>query len=93
MELNMAYLENDMSTHTHTSNTVTSKWDRGRRLLSVTKLAAGGAILAMSLVGLVLGFAGVRTSNSADAIVAVVGGVITFVFLLRTFHIYGRTKE
>jgi hypothetical protein len=90
----MAYLEHDMPTHTHTHTTpVTTKWDRGRRLLSVTKLAAGGAILAMSVVGLILGFAGVRTSNFADAVVAMVGGTITFVFLLRTFHIYGRTKD
>lgn len=63
-------------------------WDRGRKLLSVTKLSAGGAIIAASLVGLIAGLAGRSTSDFTDSMVALVGGVATFVVLVRTFHIF-----
>jgi hypothetical protein len=84
----MAFMEHTMAR----SIATVTKWDRGRKLLSVTKLAAGGAIVAASVVGLVAGVAGHPTSNEIDVAVGLLGGCLSFLFLARTFHIFEKRQ-
>lgn len=67
-------------------------WDRGRKLLSVTKLSAGGALITSSLISLGAGIAGMSLSNHAEAAVAVAGGVATFIVLISALHIFDSHK-
>jgi hypothetical protein len=66
----------------------TSGWDRGRKLLSVTKLSAGGALIASSLVSVGGSLVQRPTSELVDVLVAVVGGLVTFTALVWSLHIF-----
>lgn len=83
----MAFMEHGM---THGSIVTVSRWDRGRKLLSVTKLAAGGAIVAASVVGLVAAVVGHPTSNEIDAAVGLAGGIVSFLYLAHIFRIFAK---
>ena len=81
----MTYLEHFMA---HRTMTV-SRWDRGRKLLSVAKLSAGGAVIAMSLAGVLAGiFFGSQPSFGADLAIASFGAIVTFVWLAYIFGVF-----
>ena len=84
----MTITERVMAYHAHDTE-VTTRWDRGRKLISVIKLAAGGAIGAASIVGIAAAASGHPTTEVVDALVGAVAGIATFIFLSRAFHIFG----
>jgi hypothetical protein len=58
--------------------------DDGRKLLSVSMLSAAGAVLTISLIGLISAmFFGARTSLSIDIAAASIGATICFLYLAR----------
>ncbi len=62
--------------------------DSGRRLLSVATLSAGGAIIAISIVGIAAAFAGRKTPEFVDVIAALSGAGGSAIFLFHKFPIF-----
>ncbi len=59
------------------------------RLMSVATLAAGGAIIAVSLAGVVSGVLGHKSSDVVDAIAALLGAFASAAFMFSKFPIFG----
>ena len=64
------------------------KMTRLRKTMSLIKLSAGGSILAISMMGIITGIFGFDPHLSATAIVAILGGGATFIFLIWEFNIF-----
>jgi hypothetical protein len=75
----------------HHRHTRLVRIDDGRKLLTLTALAAGGAVLAISVVGVIYGaiFAA-RTPIEVDIVAAAAGAVVSYIFLLRAAHLSQR---
>lgn len=65
-----------------------TKWDRGRRILTLVKLAGGGGILLTSIISIAAAIFGSRTSDLVDITAALLGAVASFGFLAARFHVF-----
>jgi hypothetical protein len=67
--------------------------DDGRRLLAIATLAAGGAAAALAVGSLLYsGFFVARPPIQFDILLAAVGGIATFIYLLLVTPVFYRRK-
>jgi hypothetical protein len=70
------------------SRPLESKWDRGRRIITLVKLAGGAGILMTSVISITAAVFGTKTTDSIDVLAALIGALVAFGFFATRFHVF-----